>query len=71
MSGNNIPTGNKSLLYIIYLYNENDHHLEPCVHYIIDGQRCLVECFPVHQAGLGLEEYDIVGLLIWFNYAKL
>ena len=41
------------------------------VHYIIDGQRCLVECFPVHQAGLGLEEYDIVGLLIWFNYAKL
>jgi len=41
------------------------------VHYIIDGQRCLVECFPVQQTGLELEKCDIVGLLIWLNYAKL
>ena len=41
------------------------------VHYIIDRQRCLVACFPAHQIGLGLEEHDIVGLLIWLNYAKL
>ncbi len=40
MSGNNIPTGNKSFLYIIYLYNENDlswlaHLVELC--YTVTG----------------------------------